>query len=87
MRRDALVAELDEYFRTLEVRNDDWSETFELLYPEAYWRDFAEPGYEGRWNGLMVRGAPEGLSRTVGNATRGPAWPVFRDSSRSVSVG
>ena len=59
MRRDDLVAELDAYFRTLEVRNDDWAATFELVYPEPYWREFAEPGYEGRWNGLMVRGAAE----------------------------
>src|SRR5437762_6715125 len=24
-----------------------------------YWREYAEPEYENRWNGLMVRGAPE----------------------------
>ena len=59
MRLQDLIGELDSYFGTLEVRNDDWSGTFELLYPEPYWRAFAEPGYEGRWNGLMVGGAPE----------------------------
>ena len=38
---------------------DDWSETYEHLYPEPYWREFAEPGYEGRSNGLVVRGADD----------------------------
>jgi len=54
---DELVGELDVYFRVPEVENDDWSGAFANLYPEPYWRDFVEPGYEGRWNGLMVRGA------------------------------
>jgi putative NIF3 family GTP cyclohydrolase 1 type 2 len=53
---DQLTAELDMYFRVADVENDDWSGTFELLYADPYWRDFAEPGYEDRWNGLMVRG-------------------------------
>jgi putative NIF3 family GTP cyclohydrolase 1 type 2 len=53
---DDLVRELDAYFRVPEVRDDDWSPIFEALYPDPYWRDYAEPGYEGRWNGLMVRG-------------------------------
>lgn len=56
MKRDALVDELDRYFRTLDVRGDDWGEIFEFIYPEPYWREFVEPDYEGRWNGLMVRG-------------------------------
>ena len=56
MRLDEVVSELDAYFRVPEVRGDDWSGTFELLYPDPYWKEFAEPGYEGRWNGLMVRG-------------------------------
>ncbi len=59
MNPDLLVAELDRYFRVPEVRNDDWSGTFEFLYPDPYWREFVEPGYEGRWNGLVVRGADE----------------------------
>ena len=58
MRLERVVGELDAYFRVPDVRGDDWSGTFELLYPQPYWRDFAEPGYEGRWNGLMVRGGP-----------------------------
>jgi putative NIF3 family GTP cyclohydrolase 1 type 2 len=57
MELDRLVAELDEYFRTLDVRGDDWAPEFEQLYPDPYWRTYVEPGYEGRWNGLMVRGA------------------------------
>jgi len=57
--RDDLVSELDRYFWIADVRNDDWSDIFEALYPEPYWRDFVEPGYEGRWNGLMVRGSDE----------------------------
>ena len=59
MRRDELVEALDAYFRVPEVRTDDWAPIFEALYPEPYWRDYAEPGYEGRWNGLMVRGSHE----------------------------
>jgi putative NIF3 family GTP cyclohydrolase 1 type 2 len=59
VRLDDLVRELDAYFRVPEVENDDWSGTFRELYPDPYWREFAEPGYEGRWNGLMVRGADE----------------------------
>jgi putative NIF3 family GTP cyclohydrolase 1 type 2 len=59
LRLDDLVAALDAYFSTLKVRGDDWSDTFELLYDEPYWRSYAEAGYEGRWNGLMLRGADE----------------------------
>ena len=59
MRLDDAVSALDAYFRVPEVENDDWSETYEHLYPEPYWREFAEPGYEGRWNGLVVRGADD----------------------------
>jgi putative NIF3 family GTP cyclohydrolase 1 type 2 len=54
-----LVERLDAYFRVADVRGDDWSPGFEDCYPEPYWRDYAETGYEGRWNGLMVRGAAE----------------------------
>jgi hypothetical protein len=51
---DRLVTMLDGYFRTREVRGDDWSPEFAFLYPEPYWCEYVEPGYEGRWNGLMV---------------------------------
>lgn len=54
-----LVLRLDEYFRVPDVRGDDWSRGFDDCYPDPYWRDYAEPDYEGRWNGLMVRGADE----------------------------
>lgn len=59
MRLDKLVAALDDYFRVPDVRNDDWSGTYAHVYPDPYWQEFAEPGYEGRWNGLLLRGAPE----------------------------
>ena len=59
MRRGELVGLLDAYFGTPEVRGDEWADLFELVYPDPYWREYAEPGYEGRWNGLMVRGADE----------------------------
>jgi putative NIF3 family GTP cyclohydrolase 1 type 2 len=62
VRLNDLVTELDAYFRVADVRNDDWSATFEHLYPDPYWRAYAEPAYEGRWNGLMVRGADEVVS-------------------------
>jgi putative NIF3 family GTP cyclohydrolase 1 type 2 len=54
-----VVAALDAYFRVPDVRGDDWSEEHDFLYPDPYWRAFAEPGYEGRWNGLVVRGAED----------------------------
>jgi len=59
-----LVAELDAYFRVPDVRGDDWSDAFEQVYPEPYWRDYVEPGWEGRWNGLSIRGADE-IQRVV----------------------
>lgn len=59
MTRDDLVARLDAYFGTRDVRGDDWAGLFDLVYPDPYWREFAEPGYEGRWNGLLVSGADE----------------------------
>jgi putative NIF3 family GTP cyclohydrolase 1 type 2 len=59
MTRDELVARLDAYFGTRDVRGDDWADEFELVYPDPYWREFAVPGYEGRWNGLLVRGADQ----------------------------
>jgi putative NIF3 family GTP cyclohydrolase 1 type 2 len=64
VRLDEVVRALDSYFRVPDVRGDDWSDTYELLYPEPYWREFAEPGYEGRWNGLVVRGGDE-IERVV----------------------
>jgi putative NIF3 family GTP cyclohydrolase 1 type 2 len=59
MKLDELVADLDAYFRVADVRADDWSPGFEACYPEPYWREYVEPEYEGRWNGLMVRGAAQ----------------------------
>lgn len=59
MRLDDVVAALDAYFRVPDVRGDDWGGNYDLLYPDPYWREFAEPGYEGRWNGLVVRGGAE----------------------------
>ncbi|HEX2044195.1 MAG TPA: Nif3-like dinuclear metal center hexameric protein [Gaiellaceae bacterium] len=59
MRLDEVVRALDAYFRVPDVENDDWSPEYEQLYPDPYWREFAEPGYEGRWNGLLVRGGAE----------------------------
>jgi putative NIF3 family GTP cyclohydrolase 1 type 2 len=56
---DELVERLDAYFRVPDVRNDDWAPIIDVLYPEPYWREFAAPGYEGRWNGLFVRGAED----------------------------
>jgi putative NIF3 family GTP cyclohydrolase 1 type 2 len=59
VRLEELVGELDRYFRIPEVDDDDWSPAFEAVYDEPYWRDYVEPGYEGKWNGLMVRGDGE----------------------------
>lgn len=59
MRREEVVGLLDAYFGTRRVRGDEWADLFELVYPDPYWREYAEPGYEGRWNGLLVRGADE----------------------------
>ena len=59
MKLDDLVARLDQYFRVPEVRGDDWSPGFDDCYPDPYWRDYVESEYPTRWNGLMVRGAPD----------------------------
>jgi putative NIF3 family GTP cyclohydrolase 1 type 2 len=64
MELGAVVRELDSYFRVPDVRNDDWSEIFASVYPDPYWREHAEPAYEGRWNGLMVRGGDD-VARAV----------------------
>ena len=59
MKLAELVDELDAYFRVPDVRDDDWSKSFDLVYPEPYWREYVVPGWEGHWNGLSVRGAEE----------------------------
>jgi putative NIF3 family GTP cyclohydrolase 1 type 2 len=56
---DEIVRELDVEFRVDLVTRDDWAPGFAHAYPDPYWREHAEPGYEGRWNGLMVRGGEE----------------------------
>ena len=80
MELDAIVAELDAYFRVPDVRGDDWSRAFADVYPEPYWRDYAQPGYEGRWNGLMVRGGDE-VDRVVTCV-----FPSDRTGSCSTSI-
>ena len=59
MKLAELVAELDAYFRVPDVRGDDWSRLFELVYPEPYWREYVVPGWDERWNGLSIRGAED----------------------------
>ena len=59
MHLDALVAELDAYFRVSDVREDDWGQVFEQVYGDSYWRDYVEPAWPGSWKGLMVRGAAD----------------------------
>ena len=56
MNLDALVAELDAYFRVRDVRDDArWYDNVE----DGYWRDYVEPPWLERRNGLMVRGVGE----------------------------
>jgi hypothetical protein len=88
-----LVEELDAYFRVPEVRDDDWSGTYQFLYPDPYWREFAEPDYEGRWNGLMVRGDADvervrtcvfpSDSIIAAVESRSPSSPSIRSRSRT----
>jgi putative NIF3 family GTP cyclohydrolase 1 type 2 len=59
MTLDELVAALDAEFRIQLVQDDDWAPAFAHCYPVPYWRDYVEPAYEGRWDGLMVRGADD----------------------------
>lgn len=54
-----VVAALDTEFRVDRVTRDDWSEVYARCYPDPYWRDYVEPGYERSWNGLTVRGGDE----------------------------
>jgi putative NIF3 family GTP cyclohydrolase 1 type 2 len=51
-----LVDELDAYFRVDDVDGDaPWGRIYDEL-GAPYWREFAEPSYATRWNGLMLRG-------------------------------
>jgi putative NIF3 family GTP cyclohydrolase 1 type 2 len=59
MRRDALVRMLDEALGVERVRGDDWVESLSVVYETPLWRDFTEPAWVPRGNGLMVRGADE----------------------------
>jgi len=59
VRLEALVAELDAYFRVPDVRGDDWSPAMEQVYPDPYWREYVVHGWEGRWNGLSMPGADD----------------------------
>lgn len=59
MKLAELVSDLDEYFRVPDVSGDDWSQTMEQVYPDPYWREYVVHGWEGRWNGLSMRGADE----------------------------
>ncbi|HET7044728.1 MAG TPA: Nif3-like dinuclear metal center hexameric protein [Gaiellaceae bacterium] len=59
MRLDDVRQALDDEFRVDLVSQDDWGEIFANVYPDPYWHDYVEPGYETRWNGLMVRGGAE----------------------------
>jgi putative NIF3 family GTP cyclohydrolase 1 type 2 len=59
VRLEDVVGELDVYFRVPEVEGDDWADILDFVYDEPYWREYAEPAWERRWNGLMVRGADE----------------------------
>lgn len=56
---EEVVRALDEEFRVDAAARDHWSAVFAQCYAEPFWRGFVEPGYEGRWNGLMVRGGDE----------------------------
>ena len=69
MRLDVLTGALDDEFGTRLVQDDDWADVFEQCYPDPYWREFAEPGWEGRWNGLMVRGSGEVARAVAGLAS------------------
>ena len=55
-----LVAALDAFLHAHDVTVDDWSRAFDHAYGGGgAWRRHVEPGFERRWNGLMVRGAAE----------------------------
>jgi putative NIF3 family GTP cyclohydrolase 1 type 2 len=60
VRLERIVAELDACFRVDLVSRDDWTTAFEHAYRDpAGWQARVEPGFAGRWNGLMVRGDAE----------------------------
>lgn len=59
MRRDQLVAELNDWFRVAEVSDDEWVSLFDVIYDTPYWRDFVEAAWVKSFNGLMVRGGDE----------------------------
>jgi putative NIF3 family GTP cyclohydrolase 1 type 2 len=56
VRLDDIAAELDAYFRMEDVYGDaNWGEIYDNT-GGRHWRDYAERDWQGRWNGLMVRG-------------------------------
>lgn len=59
-----VVQALDAEFRVDLVTRDDWSCLYAHCYPDPYWREFVEPGYVERWNGLLVRGG-DAVDRAV----------------------
>jgi putative NIF3 family GTP cyclohydrolase 1 type 2 len=60
VRLDTVVSELDSFFRVDLVSRDDWTTAFAHAYRDpAVWRERVEPGFERRWNGLMMRGGAE----------------------------
>ncbi|MDQ3823131.1 MAG: Nif3-like dinuclear metal center hexameric protein [Actinomycetota bacterium] len=65
MKLDDVVRELDVYFRVPDVENDaNWGEIYDSV-EAPYWREFAEPTWQGPWNGLMVRGDDDEVERVA----------------------
>lgn len=58
-KRSELVAALDAYFRVPDAEEDSWLNIFEVVYERPVWRDFVEPQWVERSNGLMIKGADD----------------------------
>ncbi|MFO0598881.1 MAG: Nif3-like dinuclear metal center hexameric protein [Myxococcaceae bacterium] len=59
MKRDSLVQWLDEALGVRQVEGDDWLQILPVVYETPHWRNFTEPEWAPRGNGLMVRGSAE----------------------------
>jgi putative NIF3 family GTP cyclohydrolase 1 type 2 len=52
---NTLVDELDAYFKVDDAVEDGWEKIFGVVYETPLWRDYVEPKWTKKWNGLMVK--------------------------------
>ncbi len=53
------MRDLDAFFGVDAVRDDDWTEIFDVVYETPTWKEYVEPRWMERWNGLMLKGGDD----------------------------